>query len=101
MLLVIPATLIAESSKIRKKVLLLISGFFIIMLIILSRRQIGVWNNTETLWTQVIDRFPQQELPRRSRGKYYSKKSLEAKSDSEIKKYEDLALIDFTEAIRA
>ena len=98
---IIPATLIAESSKIRKKFLLLISGFFIIMLIILSRRQIGVWNNTETLWTQVIDRFPHQELPRRSRGKYYSKKSLEAKSDSEIKKYEDLALVDFTEAIRA
>ena len=95
----IPATLIAESSEIRKKFLLLISGCFIIMLIILSRRQIGVWNNTETLWTQVINQYPQQELPRRSRGKYYSKKSLEAKSDNEIKKYEDLALIDFTEAI--
>jgi Flp pilus assembly protein TadD len=97
----IPATLIAKSSEIRKKILLLISGCFIIMLIVLTRRQTGVWNNTETLWTQVINRYPQQELPRRSRGKYYSKKSLDSKSESEIKKYEDLALVDFTEAIKA
>jgi tetratricopeptide (TPR) repeat protein len=98
---VIPATLIAGSSKIRKKILLLISGCFIIMLIILSRRQTEVWNNTETLWTQVINRYPQQELPRRSRGKYFSKKSLAAKNESERIKYEDMALIDFTEAINA
>jgi Flp pilus assembly protein TadD len=97
----IPATIIAESSKLRRKILLLISGCFIIMLIVLSKRQIGVWNNTETLWTQVINRYPQQELPRRSRGKYYSKKSLEAKNSGDIKRYEDMALIDFTEAINA
>ena len=98
---IVPATIIAESSGSRKKILLLISGCFIIMLIILSRRQTGAWNNTETLWTQVINRYPQQELPRRSRGKYYSKKSLEAKSDGEIRKYEDLAFVDFMEAIKA
>jgi tetratricopeptide (TPR) repeat protein len=97
----IPATIIAESPKLRKKILLIISGCFIIMLIVLSRRQTGVWNNTETLWTQVINRYPRQELPRRSRGKYYSKKSLDAKNESERKKYEDMALIDFTEAINA
>lgn len=97
----IPATLISESSGTRKKILLLISGCFIIMLIILSRRQTGVWNNTETLWTQVIKRHPGQELPRRSRGKFYSKKSLEAKDIGDKKKYEDLALVDFTEAINA
>lgn len=97
----IPAILISKSSKTKRYFLLIISGCFIITLIVLSKRQIEAWRNTETLWTKVISRYPHQELPRRSRGKYYSKKSLEAKSDTEIKMFEDKALIDFTEAIRA
>jgi protein O-mannosyl-transferase len=100
-LALIPATLIANSSKTKKNILLIISGCFIITLIVLSKRQIEVWRNTETLWTTVINKYPRLELPRRSRGKYYSKKSLAAKTDTEIKMYEDKALIDFTEAIRS
>lgn len=100
-LLIIPATLIAKSTKTKKLILIIISGCFIIMLMVLSKRQIEVWSNTETLWTQAINRYPHQELPRRSRGKYYSKMSLEAKNDTEIKMFEDKALIDFKEAIRA
>jgi Flp pilus assembly protein TadD len=98
---IIPAMLIAKSTKSKKLVLLIISGCFIILLIVLSKRQIEVWSNTETLWTQVINRHPHEELPRRARGKYYSKMSLAAKNDAEMKLFEDKALIDFTEAIKA
>jgi tetratricopeptide (TPR) repeat protein len=60
-----------------------------------------VWRNTETLWTNVINKYPHEELPRRSRGKYYSRKSGQAKTMMEKKVFEDKALIDFTEAIKA
>jgi len=81
--------------------LLIISGCFIVMCLIISRQQVKVWANTETLWTQAINRYPHLELPRRSRGKYYSKKSLAAKNEAERKMYEEKALVDFTEAIKA
>ena len=97
----IPASLIANSSKTKRTLLLIISACFIIMLMAVSKRQTQVWRNTETLWTKVIDKYPHQELPRRSRGKYYSRKSGQAKSNMEKKTFEDKALIDFTEAIKA
>jgi protein O-mannosyl-transferase len=98
---IIPATLIAGSTKAKRIILLIISGCFIVMCMIISRQQVKVWANSETLWTQAIDRYPHLELPRRSRGKYYSKKSLAAKREAEIKMYEEKALVDFTEAIKA
>jgi tetratricopeptide (TPR) repeat protein len=98
---IIPAILIANSTKTKKLILLIITGCFIIMFIIISKRQTEVWANNETLWTQAVNRYPHAELPRRSRGKYYSKLSLAAKSDAEMKMFEDKALIDFREAIKA
>jgi len=71
------------------------------MLMLISRHQILVWRNTETLWTNVINKYPHEELPRRSRGKYYSRKSGQAESTTDKKVYEDKALVDFTEAIKA
>jgi len=97
----IPASLIADSSKAKKTLLLIISACFVIMLTVISKRQVLVWSNTETLWTKVINKYPHEELPRRSRGKYYSRKSGQAKSGTEKKGLEDKALIDFTEAIKA
>lgn len=98
---IIPATLITNNSKTKKIILIIISGCFIIMLMVLSKRQIETWNNTESLWSKVIEKHPHLELPRRGRGKYYSKKSLQVKSATEKKMYEEKALIDFTEAIKA
>jgi Flp pilus assembly protein TadD len=97
----IPAMIIAKSSKKVKIILLILSFCFIVMMIFQAKRQTEVWSNTETLWSNAIKRYPHLELPRRSRGKYYSKKSLEAKSETEMKMYEDKALVDFKEAIKA
>jgi tetratricopeptide (TPR) repeat protein len=97
----IPAWIVANSSKAIRKLLLVISGCFVIMLVLISKHQILVWRNTETLWTNVINKYPNEELPRRSRGKYYSRKSVQAKTMMEKKVFEDKVMIDFTEAIKA
>lgn len=97
----IPASLIANSSGVKKTLLIIVSCCFVIMLIFISRQQVMVWRNTETLWTNVINKYPHEELPRRSRGKFYSRKSGMAKSGAEKKMFEEKALVDFTEAIRA
>jgi tetratricopeptide (TPR) repeat protein len=97
----IPAILIADSKKATRNIMLIIAGSFLVMLMILSGNQTGVWKSTETLWSKVIDKHPQLELPRRSRGKYYSKKALQAKTSTEKKNYEDKALADFLIAIKA
>jgi tetratricopeptide (TPR) repeat protein len=98
---IIPASLIVNSLKTKRIMLLIISGCFVIMLILVSIHQIRIWRNTETLWTNVINKYPHEELPRRSRGKYYSRKSVQAKSMKEKKVFEDKALVDFTQAIKA
>ena len=98
---VIPATLIANSTKTKKTILLVIAGCFVVVMMILSRQQIGIWQNTLTLWSKVIEKYPQTDVARESRGKYYSRKALQAKSDTEKRMYEEKALIDFREAIKA
>jgi protein O-mannosyl-transferase len=97
----LPATLIANTPARIKKVLLIISGCFIIILMILSRQQIKVWFDSETLWSQVIARHPHLELARSARGKYYYMLSSHAKNASEKQNLEDKALADFREAIKA
>ncbi len=97
----IPAILIAGTEKRTRNILLLVSGFFIILLMVLSMQQVKTWKNTDTLWTNVIKKYPQLELARRSRGKYYSKMSGLARSEKEKKILEDKAFADFNIAIDA
>jgi hypothetical protein len=97
----IPATLIANSARTKKIVLLIIAGCFVVVMMILTKQQIRIWRNTETLWSKVIEKYPATELARASRGKYYSKKALQTEDATEKKTYEDKALIDFREAIKA
>jgi tetratricopeptide (TPR) repeat protein len=97
----LPATLIANTSARIRNVLLIISGCFIILLMFLSRQQIKVWFNSETLWSQAIARHPNLELPRKARGKFFYMLSSEAKNQNEKKKLEEKALTDFTVAIKA
>jgi protein O-mannosyl-transferase len=77
-----------------------ISGAFILTMIFITIRQADVWQNSETLWTRTIEKFPEAEVARRSRGKFYSKKAIQADS-SEKKKYEALAMKDFQAAVSA
>lgn len=97
----IPATLVAKSSKAKKTILVIISVCFLVMLMVFSKQQIAVWNTTETLWSKVIEKHPKNTLARRGRGKYYYLMSSRAKSYAEKRKLEDKALTDLTEAIRA
>ena len=68
---------------------------------ILSRQQIKVWFNSETLWSQAIERYPHLELPRKARGKFYYMLSSQARNQNEKKKLEEKAMTDFTVAINA
>lgn len=99
-LAIIPAYLIAGSGKFRKP-LLAASLLFVAMLFILSQKQVKVWENTESLWSNTIDKFPDAEIARRSRGKLYSKIALGSSNPVVRRNYEDKALADFQAAIRS
>lgn len=96
----IAAVLIAHFSE-RYKWLLAVEGCYILAMVFLSAKQANVWDNTETLWTNVIEKFPRVEIAHRSRAKYYSKAALYAQNGSEKRALEDKALADFMEAIKS
>lgn len=85
----------------KRKTVYIIAGIYIVILMFIAGRQADVWNNTEKLWTNVIDKFPRVEIAHRSRAKYYSKAAFAAKSASERKILEDKAMADFSEAIKS
>jgi protein O-mannosyl-transferase len=97
----LPATIIMNKPVKIRRVLLIISGCFIIILMILTRQQIKVWHDSETLWSQVIERHPNLELARRARGKYYYMLSSSAENESKRRKLEDKAWTDFNLALKA
>lgn len=100
-LAVIPAWFISGSSEKTKRFLFILIGIFIIVLLILTRNQIRVWQDSESLWTQVIERHPDLELARRARGKYYYMLSSHAKNKKEREAFENKAIADFRIAISA
>ncbi len=63
------------------------AGIFAIYLITVTRSQIGVWKDSETLWTQVLNEYPDKALQAWvSRGRYRVKQGryIDALSDIEI-----------------
>jgi protein O-mannosyl-transferase len=96
---IIPAWFISRYHGRFRKWLLLFAGFFIIVMLFLTRKQVNVWYNTETLWSQAIENNPDQELAWRARGKYYYGKSSRAVDPTERKNLENKALSDFKVAI--
>lgn len=97
----IPVSLIINCSKKTKRILFVFSGCLIIILMVLSKRQVKMWSDSVTLWSQVIDKYPKLELPRCARGKCYYIKISEAKTEKEKQQFEDKALSDFLIAIWA
>jgi protein O-mannosyl-transferase len=97
----LPATIIMNQTVKIRRALLFVSGCFIIILMILSRQQIKVWHDSDSLWSQAIARHQNLELARRARGKYYYMLSSSAKNGNEKKKFEDKAYSDFTIALKA
>lgn len=65
-----------------------IAGVFLLMLSAISFQRIHVWENGETLWTDVIEKYPDNHFARGSRGNYYYKQG-----------QEDKALQDYSDAL--
>jgi len=72
----------------------------VFVLAFLASRQVKVWSNTESLWTQVIDNYPDLELARKARGKYYYLQYSQSTNSSERQKFENSALADFDIAMK-
>lgn len=83
-----------------KKILIAGSMVFIVVLWFLTVRQADVWQNTETLWTDVAGKYPEAETPRASRGKYYTRKALQAVSVADKAFFEEKAMADFAVAVK-
>jgi Flp pilus assembly protein TadD len=65
----------------------------------LSIKEVRKWNNTETLWSSLIEKYPHIEIPRRSRAGYYYIKASRTNDEREKRILEDKALLDFNELI--
>jgi len=59
------------NTKMEKLSLAAGTTFYIIFLCVLSMQQIGVWKNSETLWTDVIKKYPFAHFAYNSRGSFY------------------------------
>lgn len=97
---IIPAYYISQSTGRLRRWLLFLSGSFIITMLLLARKQVDVWNNAGTLWSQAAENHPDQELAWRARGKYYYGLAARTSGQNERKVYEDKALADFRMAIK-
>jgi tetratricopeptide (TPR) repeat protein len=97
---ILSSIVVSVSGKLRY-IFLALAGVFIIALMTITLRQTEVWQNTETLWTRVIERYPNTVIARGSRGKYYSKLVLEMKPGERRANYIEKALADFRVAMKA
>jgi len=67
---------------------IVLMGLFITLMMILSFKRTDVWKNSETLWTDVIKKYPEQKIGWYNLGHYYS----------ETQQYEK-SIPDFTKVI--
>lgn len=65
----------------------------------LTWQRIEVWQNTETLWSSVIEQFPDQEHPYSLRGNYYGKLSRTAFNQEQKQVLLQKAMADFNRAV--
>ena len=59
--------------KLSKYVTYSLLGIFVIMLATKTKSQVDVWQNSETLWSQVIKYYPNEDLALANRGNYLGK----------------------------
>ncbi len=63
-----------SNHKILRSLRWILAGVFLmysIFLIKIAYKQTMVWHNSETLWSDVISKYPQAETPYKQRGNYY------------------------------
>lgn len=66
---------------------------------LLSRERIAVWQNSDTLWSSVIEQYPEEEHAYSLRGNYYGKLSAQTNNTQERQILLQKALADFNQAI--
>jgi tetratricopeptide (TPR) repeat protein len=96
---IVPAYFISRSGLKTERIFLTVAAVFIVTMLIVARKQVGVWKDSESLWTQVIKRHPDLELARSARGKYFYMQSSHAADSKRKMELEDKALEDFRIAI--
>jgi tetratricopeptide (TPR) repeat protein len=64
---------VSEKSVLIKYAALGIAAFFITLLTIKSIKQVEVWHDSESLWTQVLQYYPKEDLALANRGNYRGK----------------------------
>ncbi len=76
-------------SPVRSKTIALAASAFILILSVLSFQRFETWRNGETLWTDVIDKYPDFYYSYACRGNFYFEKEMDA-----------AALADFGNALK-
>jgi len=99
-LAILPAYYISRSSSLLRRVLIITTGLFVFVLVLLARNQVRVWHDTGSLWTQVINRYPNLELARNGRAKYYLRLSYQENDIKKKRMLEDQAITDFEVSIK-
>lgn len=82
---------VKEKYKISSVVIYAIAGIYSLILFSTTYKRCDVWQNSLTLWDDVIEQFPNVATALNNRGKYYGEN---------LQKY-DLAMVDLTNAIKA
>ncbi|MBT3208681.1 MAG: tetratricopeptide repeat protein [Bacteroidetes bacterium] len=62
-----------KKAKVMKSILVLIGIIYAVFIIALTHQRIKVWENSETLWTDVLKNYPDADMAYRNRGNYYGK----------------------------
>ena len=65
-----------------------------------ARTQSDVWQNSGSLWTQVVDRNPRDFTARYNRGLHFSKVASSTKDENERKRLFEIALSDYELAVK-
>jgi Tfp pilus assembly protein PilF len=81
---------IIETKK-RKTVVLPVLSLVILLFSVLTFNRCKIWENGETLWTDVINKYPGLFVPYMNRGSYYE---LIEQSDKALKDYDEAARLN-------
>ena len=85
-----------------KQLILGSAGVYIVIMFYLTFVRCDVWQNSLTLWNDVLKQFPTQATALNNRGKYYGKDygtQFAGRDDKTFQAYLDTALMDFNAAI--
>ena len=67
-----------------KQLTLLLASIWLVLLVVQTRKQSTAWENSETLWTQVIDQYPTSQWAYMSRGLHYAEEGQNAQAMDDL-----------------